>query len=190
MTGVCFSIHPTPVGDALLVFTSDGLIGLDLLAGPLGPALDGWGRRLGALPHHDDQRGSSAADQLDEYFEGRRTAFDLPIDWSPVSGFARGALQAIAQIPYGETASYGEIAAVAGSHRAHRAVGSACRSAPVSIVVPVHRVVRSDGSIGEYGGREDIKRRLLDLERRPAGDPGPPPDVPLNATSPSPRRTR
>lgn len=166
MTSASFCIHPTPVGDALLVFTADGLVGLDLLAGPLGSALEGWARRLGTLPRHEDERGADVADQLDEYFEGERTTFEVPIDWSPVSGFTRAALETIGEIPYGETASYGEIAASAGRDRAHRAVGSACRLAPVSIVVPVHRVVRSDGSIGEYGGREEIKRHLLDLERR------------------------
>ena len=75
------------------------------------------------------------------------------------------ALTAVTEIPYGETASYGEVAALAGKPRAARAVGTACRTTPFSLVVPVHRVVRSDGSIGEYGGHPEVKEYLLDLER-------------------------
>nr|WP_205827308.1 MGMT family protein [Microbacterium excoecariae] len=80
------------------------------------------------------------------------------------TGFAAEALRLVAEIPYGETASYGEIAARAGRPRAARAVGTACRFTPITLVVPAHRVIRSDGSVGEYAGREDVKRFLLDLE--------------------------
>ncbi|MDQ1131188.1 methylated-DNA--[protein]-cysteine S-methyltransferase [Microbacterium sp. SORGH_AS_0888] len=81
-----------------------------------------------------------------------------------MTGFTRAALQAVRTIPYGQTASYAEVAALAGSPGAHRAVGSACAKTPFSIVVPAHRVVRADGSIGEYGGHPEVKRYLLDLE--------------------------
>ena len=102
--------------------------------------------------------------QLDEYFEGSRRGFDVELDWRLVRGFTREALQSVREIPYGEVASYGEVAAMAGRDRAARAVGTACATTPWSIVVPVHRVVRSDGSIGEYGGHPEVKRFLLDLE--------------------------
>ena len=76
---------------------------------------------------------------------------------------------ALTEIPYGETAGYGEVAITAGSPGAARAVGTACATTPFSIIVPVHRVVRSDGSLGEYGGHPEVKRYLLDLERETLG---------------------
>ncbi|MEJ1923140.1 MGMT family protein [Microbacterium sp. KHB019] len=89
----------------------------------------------------------------------------MRFDWRLVDGFHRTALQTIAAIPWGETMSYGEVAVVAGSPGAARAVGTACRITPFSIIVPVHRVVRSDGSPGQYGAYPEHKRYLLDLER-------------------------
>jgi methylated-DNA-[protein]-cysteine S-methyltransferase len=171
MTTATFRIHPTPVGDALLLHSAEGLIGLEILDAPLGATLEPWVHTLHAVPAHDESSGAETVDQLDEYFDGERYDFDLPIDLSAVAGFHRLALEAVRRIPYGETASYGEVAVSAGAARAARAVGTACRLTPISLVVPVHRVVRADGSIGEYGGRPEIKRYLLDLERthRPAG---------------------
>ena len=88
----------------------------------------------------------------------------LAWDWRLADGFARAALQTIATIEWGETMSYGEVAARAGHPGAARAVGTACRNTPFSIIVPVHRVVRSDGSPGHYGAYPERKRFLLDLE--------------------------
>ncbi|MFT4210469.1 MAG: methylated-DNA--[protein]-cysteine S-methyltransferase [Microbacterium sp.] len=171
MTPTRFQVHPSPVGELLLVQSVVGLIGLEVLHDPLGPALERWSRRLGAVPEPDDAAAAPTAAQLDEYFDGGRTAFDAPIDWSPLTGFTRAALQAVTTIPYAETASYGEVAALAGSPGAHRAAGTACGLTTISIVVPVHRVVRADGSIGEYGGHPEVKRFLLELETgRSAGE--------------------
>lgn len=171
MTTATFRIHPTPVGDVLLLSSPAGLLGLEVLDLPLGMALEPWSRVLHAVPEHDDERGERVAEQLDEYFDGDRREFDVPVDLSIVTGFTRAALEAVRRIPYGETATYGEVAASAGAARAHRAVGTACRVTPISLVVPVHRVVRADGSIGEYGGHPEVKRYLLDHEgtHRPAG---------------------
>ncbi|QEV99457.1 methylated-DNA--[protein]-cysteine S-methyltransferase [Microbacterium caowuchunii] len=171
MTTATFRIHPTPLGEALLLTSAGRLIGLEMLTGPLGQALEHWARVLSSAPEPDDDAADDAAAQLDEYFDGARQDFDLDIDLSLATGFTRRALEAVLRIPYGETAGYGEVAAAAGSPRAHRAVGTACRLTPISIVVPVHRVVRADGSIGEYGGRPEMKRFLVELERthRPAG---------------------
>ena len=106
--------------------------------------------------------------ELDEYFAGRRETFTVPLDWCLTTGFRRTAQQAIARIPYGQVATYADIAAAAGQPGATRAAGSACRTNPIPVVVPCHRVLRSDGSIGGYAGDMagglDIKRHLLALE--------------------------
>lgn len=106
--------------------------------------------------------------QLDEYFGERRHIFDIPIDWSLVRGFNQGVLRATAAIPYGEVASYGDVAAAAGSPRAARAAGNALAGNPIPIVVPCHRVIHADGGLGGYTGGLDHKRFLLRLEG--AGD--------------------
>jgi len=103
--------------------------------------------------------------ELDEYFEGKRHHFDVPVDWALTSsGFRNRALHAIARIPYGKTKTYAEIAKQAGNARAFRAAGTACGSNPVPLIVPCHRVVQSGGGIGNYGGGPAMKRALLDLE--------------------------
>ncbi len=169
MTSTAYSVHPTPVGNALVVVSSAGLVALDVLDGPHDDVLARLSGELHALPAADADATGFVTRQLDEYFDGERRRFDVPLDWRLTQGFARAALEAICDIPYGETASYAEIAILAGSPGAHRAVGSACARTPISLVVPVHRVVRADGSIGEYGGRPDRKRFLLDLESMGAG---------------------
>jgi methylated-DNA-[protein]-cysteine S-methyltransferase len=103
--------------------------------------------------------------ELDEYFEGKRDHFDVPVDWALTpSGFRNRALHAVARIPYGETRTYGEIAKQAGNARAFRAAGTACGRNPIPLIVPCHRVVQSGGGIGNYGGGPEMKRALLDLE--------------------------
>lgn len=168
MSSPTYTVHPTPVGSALIVMTDAGLASLQLLDGPDDDALVEIGLALRAVPVPDDGPAAGVAAQLDEYFAGDRRDFDVAIDWWFAEGFTKRALQAVQEIPYGETASYGEIAVHAGSPGAHRAVGSACARTAISLVLPAHRVVRSDGSIGEYGGRPETKRFLLDLEDRVA----------------------
>lgn len=171
-----YRVHPSPIGDVLIVTTEDGIVTLHPFDGPLHGEIERVALQLRALPLLDDvdsdDGGAALLDaavaQLDEYFDGDRRAFDLPLDWRLVRGFTRAALDAVCRIPYGETASYREVAAAAGNERASRAAGTACRLTPFSIVVPVHRVVRADRSLGEYGGRPDVKRYLLDLERGPS----------------------
>ena len=102
--------------------------------------------------------------QLAEYFAGTRRAFDVPVDLRLVSGFRREVLARLREIGYGRTASYAAVAAAAGSARAVRAVGSACTTNPVPLVLPCHRVVRSDGSAGDYRGGRKAKQVLLRLE--------------------------
>src|SRR4051794_23706621 len=103
--------------------------------------------------------------ELEDYFEGRRDHFDVPVDWSLTSpGFRNRALHAVARIPYGKTKTYAEIARAAGNERAFRAAGTACGYNPIPLIVPCHRVVQSGGGIGNYGGGPEMKRALLELE--------------------------
>jgi len=112
------------------------------------------GKRLTAPVRHS----------LAAYFAGRNRTFHLKVDWSRLEGFTRRALQVCARIPYGTVMSYGEIAARAGSPGGARAAGNAMGKNPFAIVVPCHRVINSDGSIGGYGGGLRFKRFLLRME--------------------------
>jgi len=157
----------TPLGVVVAVASPDGLVAVRVADDP--------GHALGALAHEhrispdpDPAAAADLAPQLASYFAGELRGFDVALDWRLVTGFARDALEAVCGIPYGETASYGEIAAMAGRPRAARAVGTACRTTPLSLVVPVHRVIRSDGKLGEYGGFPEHKRYLVELEREMA----------------------
>ena len=174
-----FTVHPTPIGKALVVVTDEGLAALEILEvrlSALDAALAATSGALHLRLEPDAGASTTAASsvtaqvtaQLDEYFAGTRRAFEVPLDLRGVNGFFRAALEAVCEIPYGEVASYAEVAIAAGSPGANRAVGSACARTPISIIVPAHRVVRSDGSIGEYGGHPERKRFLLDLEQRVA----------------------
>ena len=108
--------------------------------------------------------------QLDDYFAGRLRDFTVEVDLRGSAGFYRRALEVTAAIPYGRTRSYAGVAAIAGSPRAARAVGTAMATNPVALVVPCHRVVRADGSRGPYGGGTAAKDLLLDLEASVSGD--------------------
>jgi len=165
MTRYTTAVHPTPVGDVLLAFADDRLISLQVADHDLAGAREQLVRQLHAVPEDDASVAADAAAQLDEYFDGVRRDFDIPLDWGLTRGFGRAALEAITRIPYGETAAYGEVAILAGSPGAARAVGTACATSPFSLVVPVHRVVRSDGTIGRYGRHPEVKEFLLRLEQ-------------------------
>ncbi len=123
------------------------------------------GRRLAVPADRRSVRGPvlDAARQLDEYFGGRRRAFDLPLALRGTE-FQEQVWLTLAEIPYGETVSYGELAAMVGRPRASRAVGQANGANPIPIVLPCHRVVAADGTIGGYGGGISTKRQLLSLE--------------------------
>ena len=107
--------------------------------------------------------------QLREYFDGGRYWFELALDWRLSHGFYRQVLDTLMTVEYGTTVSYGELACMAGSPGAARAVGTAMSTNPFPLVVPCHRVVRSDGSVGEYGGRPEVKTWLIDHERAHRG---------------------
>jgi methylated-DNA-[protein]-cysteine S-methyltransferase len=144
----------TPIGELLLTADDDGAVTGVHLPGRH-PKTTGWQR--------DDALLEPARRQLGEYFAGERTAFDLPL--RPAGApFQRRVWEALQRIPYGETASYGEIAREIGHPGAARAVGAANGRNPIAIVVPCHRVIGSSGALTGYGGCLDCKRALLDLE--------------------------
>src|SRR5207247_1865260 len=111
------------------------------------------------------------ARELDQYFSGKRKSFDVAVDMSTLTDFQRRILSATARVAFGDVSTYAKVAAKAGSEKASRAAGQALGSNPIPIVVPCHRILASDGSLGGYAGGLDAKRRLLGLERRevPAG---------------------
>ncbi|MGW9627719.1 methylated-DNA--[protein]-cysteine S-methyltransferase [Microbacterium sp. NPDC055521] len=165
-----YDFAPTPFGDALAVFSDAGIVSFDLSesADPRVPwLLESVSRRIGETPVPAPGIADELTAALDEYFDGGPVRFDerFAFDWRLVDGFTRSALHAVCGIPWGQTMSYGEVAVVAGSPGAARAVGTACRVTPLSVIVPVHRVIRSDGTPGHYGAHPERKRYLLDLER-------------------------
>jgi methylated-DNA-[protein]-cysteine S-methyltransferase len=105
------------------------------------------------------------ARQLDEYFAGTRHSFDVPLDHALSGGFRARVQHSLPDIGYGRTATYAEVAAAVGNPKAVRAVGTACATNPLPVVVPCHRVLRSDGTLGGYVGGAAVKRELLELER-------------------------
>lgn len=149
-----------PGGELLALATERGLVAIEFA--PL------WqGRELPAAEGAAAQHLEEAARQLGEYLAGERREFTVPVDFSGVTTpFRRRATQALAQIPYGETITYAQLAALAGNPRAVRAAASACARNPLPILYPCHRVVRSDGRIGEYLGGAELKQALIDMERR------------------------
>ena len=148
-----FSECDAPVGPLLLSGDQDALTGLSFRRGREIPR--GWVR--------DDQRFSVERAQLDEYFAGERTAFDFPMRLDGAQ-FDRRVWRALAEIPYGTTATYGEIAERIGAPGRARAVGAANGRNPIAIVVPCHRVIGAGGKLTGYGGGLDHKRELLVLE--------------------------
>lgn len=144
--------HPTPVGLLRLCADDGGLCGIYFV------------RSEGESPAGtDSDLLRRAALELDEYFAGQRRVFDLPLSLHGTP-FQRRVWEALLQIPYGQTRSYGQVAAMAGNAMASRAVGMANHRNPISIVVPCHRVINADGGLGGYGGGLEVKRFLLHLE--------------------------
>jgi methylated-DNA-[protein]-cysteine S-methyltransferase len=163
---VSYAVIDSPVGRLVAAGTPRGLARLAYVddSGGLDAVLDTLAARLSPRILEAPARLDPVARELDEYFAGRRTAFDLPVDWALVAPFGRRVLRATAAIPFGATASYAEVAASAGSPRGSRAAGNALGANPVPIVVPCHRVLRSGGALGGYTGGLHRKEALLRIE--------------------------
>jgi methylated-DNA-[protein]-cysteine S-methyltransferase len=155
----------SPVGPLLLAATSKGLVRVAYQSEDHDRVLGTLASRISPRILRDPKRLDAAAREIGEYFAGRRTVFDLPLDFSLSHGFRQVVQQQLPQIGYGKTRSYGQVAAMVGNPKAVRAVGTACATNPVPIVVPCHRVVRADGTLGGYAGGPEAKSTLLTLER-------------------------
>ena len=154
----------TQMGDLAVVAGSAGVVRVVLPGPGIAAALDGPRLRSPDGPLDPVGLADDAASQLAAWFAGERREFTVPVDLDAVSAFQRRVLEAAREIPFGETASYKEMAIAAGSPGAVRAAGTAMGANPVPILIPCHRVVRSDGSAGMYGGGEELKRWLLAFE--------------------------
>ncbi len=162
---VAYRTVDSPVGTLLLAATPLGLTRVAYEREGHDAVLSRLAEQVSPRVLHAPARLDGAARELDEYFAGRRRVFDLPLDMRLAHGFRRTVLTHLRDIAYGSTESYAVVAAAAGSPAAVRAVGTACANNPLPVVVPCHRVVRSDGSSGQYLGGPEVKRQLLSLER-------------------------
>jgi methylated-DNA-[protein]-cysteine S-methyltransferase len=162
---VAYRTVDSPVGPLLVAATPVGLVRLAFDSEGNDAVLQNLADRISSRVLEAPARLEAVAYQLDEYFSGRRRQFDVPLDWQLSKGFRRTVLEHLAvDVGYGTTASYGTLARLCGSPTAVRAVGTTCATNPIPVVVPCHRVVRSDGTIGQYRGGPAAKRALLDLE--------------------------
>jgi methylated-DNA-[protein]-cysteine S-methyltransferase len=165
LADVSYAIEPSPLGDLVVAVTPRGLVRIAYGADERSDrVLDELAQRISPRVLEAPAALDVVRRELDEYFAGRRTDFDVPIDWRMHAGFGRRVLRATARIPYGRVLTYGEVAAKAGSPRGSRAAGNALGSNRIPIVVPCHRVVRAGGALGGYTGGVDKKKFLLELE--------------------------
>jgi methylated-DNA-[protein]-cysteine S-methyltransferase len=162
---VAYATVDTPLGTGLVAATPKGLVRVALPNEEIENVLARLARDVSPRVLEFPGRLDKARRELDEYFEGRRSRFELPLDWRlSHPGFYRRVLRATARVPFGDVITYAEAAQRAGNPRAFRAAGTALGSNPIPIVVPCHRVIRAGGEIGNYGGGPEMKRFLLELE--------------------------
>jgi methylated-DNA-[protein]-cysteine S-methyltransferase len=165
---IAYRTLDTPVGPLLLAATEGGLVRVAYARENHDTVLQTLADRVSPRILAAPARLDPTARELEEYFAGRRRSFDVTLDWRLSSGFRAIVLHHLAtDVAYGQTATYGAVARLAGNPKAVRAVGTACATNPLPVVVPCHRVVRSDGSMGGYLGGPDAKRTLLTLETAP-----------------------
>jgi methylated-DNA-[protein]-cysteine S-methyltransferase len=161
---VAYRTVDSPVGTLLLAATAVGLVRVAYDLEDHDAVLTKLAAAVSPRVLRAPARLDATARQLDEYFAKRRTAFDVPVDLRLAEGFRRSVIEHLRDIDYGRRQSYAEVAAAVGSPRAVRAVGTACAHNPLPVVIPCHRVVRSDGSTGQYIGGAAAKSALLGLE--------------------------
>lgn len=162
---VAYRTIDTPLGPLLLAATKSGLVRVAFEREGFDTVLESLARKLSPRVLEAPRRLDAVATELDEYFAGKRRAFDVPLDYAMSSGFRQLVQRYLPQISYGRTQSYKEVAEQVGNPKAVRAVGTACAMNPLPVVVPCHRVLRTDGSLGGYIGGLEAKTTLLTLER-------------------------
>lgn len=161
---VAYRTVDSPVGPLLLAATPRGLVSVAYDTEDHDRVLETLAGRLSPRVLHAPKRLDTAARELEEYFGGQRRAFDLPLDLSLAHGFRLLVQQNLPSIGYGQTRSYGQVAELVGNPKAVRAVGTACATNPLPVVVPCHRVLKADGTPGRYVGGPEAKVTLLRLE--------------------------
>lgn len=168
---VGYRVIDSPLGPLWVAVGPRGVLAIHYGAEPSRPELARIVRSYGPGLLPDARRADALARQLDQYFAGKRRTFDVPVDLSPLTDFQRRILRATADVDFGSVSTYARVAATAGSQKGSRAAGQALGANPIPIVVPCHRILASDGSLGGYAGGLEAKRRLLQLERGevPAG---------------------
>jgi methylated-DNA-[protein]-cysteine S-methyltransferase len=162
---VAYTSVDSPLGPLVVAATPEGLVRVSYteFRGE-DEVLEELARRVSPRVLEAPARLDAVRRELDEYFEGRRQDFDTAIDWSYLAGFTREVLRATARIGFGEVSTYAGVAEAAGSPRAGRAAGNALGANPMPVIVPCHRVLRTGGQLGGYGGGLPVKVQLLELE--------------------------
>lgn len=161
---VAYTYVDSPFGRLLVATTPKGLVRVAYPEDDPDDVLDELAVSISPRVLRADAQLDPVARQLDQYFGGGRTHFEVDVDWRLTTDFARTILRGVTEVDYGNTTSYGDLAARVGSPGAPRAAGNALGANPMPIVVPCHRVVRADGALGGYTGGTDRKQYLLDLE--------------------------
>jgi len=161
---VAYRTVDSPVGTLLLAATNQGLVRVAYQVEHHDQVLQSLAQRVSPRILHAPRRLDQVARQLAEYFDGERRDFVLPLDFQLAHGFRREVLACLVMIDYGHTETYAQVAAATGHPRAVRAVGTACGTNPLPVIVPCHRVLRSDGKLGGYVGGLQTKTALLSLE--------------------------
>ena len=163
---LAYERHDSPFGTLLVVAGPRGILRIALATEDEAEVLHDLAARVSPRIGRVGQSAiATARTQLDRYFDGRLRDFELPLDWQLTRGFRREVLKQTVAIPYGSTASYAEVANQAGNPRAVRAAGSALATNPLPIIIPCHRILRSDGTTGSYLGGSRMKEALLALEQ-------------------------
>lgn len=165
---IAYRVLDSPIGPLLIAATELGVVRVAFAGEDHQAVLQNLSDRISPRILRAPGRLDAVATQLDEYFRGQRRIFTLALDWQLSAGFRAEVLHQLPGIDYGHTASYAAVARLAGNPKAVRAVGSACATNPLPVIVPCHRVVRTDGGIGGYLGGVEAKRLLLALERTAA----------------------
>ncbi|WP_320672709.1 methylated-DNA--[protein]-cysteine S-methyltransferase [Patulibacter defluvii] len=167
LVDVAYEDHDSPLGRLRIGATERGVVRVGLPAEDHDALLEQLAREISPrVLRAGNPRLTAARHELDEYFAGRRRTFDVALDWRLTRAFRRQVLEATARIPYGATSSYRAVATAAGSPNAVRAAGTALATNPLPLLVPCHRVLRTDGALGQYRGGAAAKQQLLDLEGR------------------------